>query len=50
MKKYIKPELQVINMEPETIIATSDFAISDETTVIQLQDRKRGADWSAYEE
>jgi hypothetical protein len=55
MKKYIVPELQVIGMETTSVIATSanEIGISSESvddTFNFSTDRKRGADWEAYEE
>jgi hypothetical protein len=54
MKKYIVPEFHVIEMETTCVIAASpEVKISSDSVDDDFNfstDRKRGADWSAYEE
>jgi hypothetical protein len=53
-KAYKAPEMQLLNMETVSVIATSSLNVysGDDapTTTIQLGGRKRGADWESYEQ
>lgn len=52
-KAYTTPEMQLLNMETASVIASSMAVYSgddDVTTTIQLEGRKRGADWDSYEQ
>ncbi len=48
MKKYRKPTMDKIEVETSSVMSMS-LPIYNETTDIQLSDRKRDASWSEYE-
>lgn len=52
MKKYIKPSVEVIEMETAQVIANSDgttFSLSETETSSVYESRNRGAAWADYE-
>jgi hypothetical protein len=53
MKKYIKPSVEVIEMETAQVIADSDgrntMSLSDTETTSVYESRNRGAAWTDYE-
>jgi hypothetical protein len=52
MKKYLAPQMVILEMETTTVIAASDGQIgvySDQSSDLQLESRNRGEAWSDYE-
>jgi hypothetical protein len=52
MKKYIAPQMVILEMETTTVIAASGdgkMGVYDQTSDLQLESRNRGEAWSDYE-
>jgi hypothetical protein len=49
MKTYIQPAIEVIDMATSEVIASS-LVISETSTEMNLESRKRSQDWSSFEE
>jgi hypothetical protein len=50
MKKYIAPQMTILEMETTTVIAASnEMKVYDQTSELQLEGRNRGEAWSDYE-
>jgi hypothetical protein len=50
MKKYIKPTIEVVDMETSDIIAASVSIYKNEESDYQMKDRQRSETWSEYED